>query len=75
MKTQLPADQFWDLFCFITSHGHTLDTRDTPEIVHTADEEIALYYNNMPDGHSVWLQQGWPVAASDNLGALYWSLP
>ncbi|MGQ3665377.1 hypothetical protein [Citrobacter braakii] len=72
--SQFPPEQFWDLFTFITQNGHSTGSMETPMVVLQADEEIALFYKGIPDYHSVWLKQGIPVAAGDNLAAIFWCL-
>lgn len=71
---QFTPAQFWDLFSFITTYGHSTNSMETPVEVLEADEEIALFYQGIPDYHSVWLREGFPIAAGDNLAAIFWCL-
>ncbi|MEN3262546.1 hypothetical protein AAH678_28295 [Sodalis endosymbiont of Spalangia cameroni] len=70
----LSVSQITDLFCFITEAAPcSTGTLLPPKVPDTAEYLCAVFAGSA-DSIAVWLVDGWPVAASDELCLVHWSL-
>ncbi|WP_048795507.1 MULTISPECIES: hypothetical protein [Serratia] len=69
----LTVSQVYDLFCFVKAVcGRSTGTSEPPVVPAGAVE----YYADFGDFDTiaVWVVNGWPVAASDQMTLTHWSL-
>lgn len=67
----LKVNQFDDIYSYIVNHGCRNDFFDFDFIGLT---EIVLYFESAPDTLSIWLKDGYPYCASNNLIMDLWVL-
>ncbi|MEA9392671.1 ribulokinase [Acerihabitans sp. TG2] len=67
----LTHSQIVDLFCFVTAVcGKSTGTIELPAV--PADAEKCVVDMGAVDSIAVWLVDGWPVAASDEMTLTHW---
>ncbi|HBH6890298.1 ribulokinase [Serratia bockelmannii] len=68
---RLTVPQVYDLFCYVQAVcGRTTGTIEPPAVPANAEEVFADFGDF--DTISVWLVDGWPVAASDQMTMTHW---
>jgi hypothetical protein len=69
----LSIPQVYDLFCYVKEIcGRSTGTSEPPAIPDGA-EEVSADFGDC-DTIAVWVVDGWPVAASDQMTMTHWSL-
>lgn len=69
----LTVPQVYDLFCHVvTACGRSTGTLEPPYVPAAATEFFADFGEF--DSISVWVLDGWPIATSDQMAMIHWSL-
>lgn len=71
-QSGLSNDQAWDLHDYVTSVGRETRTMEPPQV---PDQAVSVYAWDGPDAYTVWLLDGWPVAASNDVAMVSWAMP
>lgn len=66
-QSVLSNDQAWDLHEYVTAVGRETRTMEPPRV---PDRSVSVYAWDGPDAYTVWLLDGWPVAASNEVAML-----
>lgn len=70
----LTVPQVYDLFRYVCdAAGRSTGTLLPPDLPEEA-EYLYIAFFGQPDSVAVWLIDGWPLAASDEMNLVHWSL-
>lgn len=72
-NNRLTHDQILDVYGYIQSCGQSTQSPLPPEPPMGADEYIAL--TEGPDVYTIWILNGWPVMAIDEMSLSSWVMP
>ncbi|WP_273974764.1 MULTISPECIES: hypothetical protein [Serratia] len=71
---QLTVPQVYDLFRYVCdAAGRSTGTLLPPDLPEDA-EYLYVAFDGHADSVAVWLVDGWPLAASDEMSLVHWSL-
>jgi hypothetical protein len=69
----LSVPQVYDLFCFVQAVCKRSTGTIEPPVVPAGAEEVFADFGDF-DTISVWIVEGWPVAASDPMTRTHWCM-
>jgi hypothetical protein len=67
----LTPDQVFDLYNFVVEHGQNTGSIGFPNIPE-GSERFTVFYHLSPDSWGIWIHNGWPIAASDDMCSIYY---
>ena len=68
----LSPNQLYEIYCYVRNSGKTTGTIEPPQLPAKAEQYIIDF--GLFDSISVWILDGWPIAASDEMTMTHWSI-